>query len=55
MFEYVLSPGKIGSCELKNRFVMPAMGSGHSQPGGVINEETIEYYCARARGGFGLV
>lgn len=55
MFEYVLSPGKIGSCELKNRFVMPAMGSGHSQPGGVINEETIEYYCARARGGFGLI
>ena len=55
MFEYLLKPGKIGTCEIRNRFVMPAMGSGHSQAGGMINEETIEYYCERARGGFGLI
>ena len=55
MLEYLLQPGKIGTCEIKNRFVMPSMGSGHSQPGGMINEETIEYYCERARGGFGLI
>ena len=30
MFEYLLRPGKIGTCEIRNRFVMPAMGSGHS-------------------------
>ncbi len=55
MFENVLKPGRIGNVELKNRFVMPAMGSGHTQAGGVINDETIEYYCERARGGFGLI
>ena len=55
MFEYLLKPGRIGTCEIKNRFVMPSMGSGHSQAGGMINEETIEYYCERARGGFGLI
>ena len=55
MFENVLKPGKIGNVELKNRFVMPAMGSGHTKLGGIVDDETIEYYCERARGGFGLI
>ena len=55
MFECVLSKGKIGNLELKNRFVMPAMGAGHTAPDGSINDETVEYYAARARGGFGLI
>ena len=55
MFENVLKKGKIGNVDLKNRFVMPAMGSGHSEPDGSIGEESIEYYTARARGGFGLI
>ena len=55
MFENVLQKGKIGNVELKNRFIMPAMGSGHSEPDGSIGEESIEYYIARARGGFGLI
>ena len=55
MFENLLQPGRIGTCEIKNRFVMPAMGSGHTQPGGMINDETIAYYCERAKGGFGLI
>ena len=54
MFEDVLKKGKIGAVELKNRFVMPAMGR-HTEPDGVIRDEFVEYYAARARGGFGLV
>ena len=55
MFDSVLSKGKIGSVELKNRFVMPAMGSGHSELDGTIGEESLCYYEARAKGGFGLI
>ncbi|MCF0120016.1 MAG: NADH:flavin oxidoreductase, partial [Oscillospiraceae bacterium] len=55
MFESVLKPGKIGNVEIKNRFVMPAMGSGHSEIDGTIGEEALGYYEARAKGGFGLI
>jgi 2,4-dienoyl-CoA reductase-like NADH-dependent reductase (Old Yellow Enzyme family) len=55
MFENVLNKGKIGNVELKNRFVMPAIGAGHTEPDGSIGDETIGYYVARARGGFGLI
>ena len=55
MFESVLSKGKIGNVELKNRFVMPAMGSMHGSPGGGVSDSLIAYFAARARGGFGLI
>ena len=55
MFEDVLKKGKIGKVEIKNRFVMPAMGSGHSERDGTVGDESIGYYVARARGGFGLI
>jgi 2,4-dienoyl-CoA reductase-like NADH-dependent reductase (Old Yellow Enzyme family)/thioredoxin reductase len=55
MFENVLKEGKIGNLKVKNRFVMPAMSSGHSGNGGKAGESIIEYYAARARGGFGLL
>jgi 2,4-dienoyl-CoA reductase-like NADH-dependent reductase (Old Yellow Enzyme family) len=55
MFENVLKEGKIGNLKVKNRFVMPAMSSGHSGNGGKAGESVIEYYAARARGGFGLL
>jgi len=55
MFTNVLKKGKIGNLELKNRFIMPAMGSSHGEEGGKIGNELLEYYAARARGGFGLI
>ena len=55
MFENVLQKGKIGSVELRNRFVMPAMGSGQHGPKGLVGDKMIDYYVARARGGFGLI
>lgn len=50
MFENVLQEGKIGSLTVKNRFVMPAMGSSHGDDG-KVGKKLIEYYAARAKGG----
>ncbi|RYD02190.1 hypothetical protein N752_27445 [Desulforamulus aquiferis] len=55
MFANVLSKGKIGSLELRNRFIMPAMGSSHGESDGKVGQELIDYYAARSRGGFGLI
>ena len=55
MFNQVLQQGKIGNVELNNRFIMPAMGSGHGEADGKVGAELIEYYAARAHGGFGLI
>ena len=55
MFKRVLEKGKIGSVEINNRFIMPAMGSSHGESDGKVGERLIEYYSARARGGFGLI
>jgi len=55
VFENVLSKCKIGSVEIRNRFVMPAMGSMRGGKGGTVTDDQVAYYAARARGGFGLV
>lgn len=47
---------KIGSLEIKNRFVMAPMGPlGLSDSEGGFNLRGIDYYTARARGGTGLI
>lgn len=50
----LLTPVKIGSLELKNRVVMPAMHLGYCQAG-QITDKLVDFYRARARGGVGLV
>lgn len=54
-FEKLLSPGKIGTMELKNRFVVPSMGTNFGNYEGFVTDRMIEYYRARALGGFGLI
>ena len=49
----LLSPGKIGTLELKNRFVVPPMGTNLATYNGEVKEEMIAYYRRRAKGGFG--
>ena len=51
MFE----PFQLGRMQLKNRVVMPPMGTGLGAPGGFVSQRTIDYYEARARGGTGLI
>lgn len=50
----LFQPGKIGSMELKNRAVMPAMGLSSTE-GGFVNDTCIRHYVERAKGGFGLI
>ena len=55
MFENLLQTGSIGNVTLRNRMIMPAMGSGHVTMDGHVTDDLIEYFAARAKGGFGLV
>lgn len=50
----LFSPAKIGSLELRNRIVMTPMHLGYS-PKGEVNDQLIEFYRARARGGAALI
>jgi 2,4-dienoyl-CoA reductase-like NADH-dependent reductase (Old Yellow Enzyme family) len=54
-FESLLSPGRIGSLETRNRIVMSPMGSNLGQEDGHVGERLERYYEARARGGVGLI
>ena len=51
----LLSPGKIGTLELKNRFVVPPMGTNFGTYDGIVTDAMIAYYRRRAKGGFGLI
>lgn len=48
-------PLKVGSLTLKNRFVMPAMGTGLSSPSADFIDDEKAYYQERAKGGIGLI
>ncbi len=54
-FEHVLSPIRIGSMEVRNRFMVAAMGTGHGSIPGIVDEQWYAYYEKRAEGGFGLI
>ena len=49
------SPANIGTMQLKNRFVLAAMGSNYATADGHCSEQLIAYYEARAKGGAGLL
>ncbi|MGL5695219.1 MAG: FAD-dependent oxidoreductase [Peptostreptococcaceae bacterium] len=50
----LFKPGKIGSMELKNRVILPAMGSEMTVNGGEPSDKLIDYHVARVKGGCGL-
>ncbi|MFC1992598.1 FAD-dependent oxidoreductase [Chloroflexota bacterium] len=51
----LFSPIKVGTMELRNRIMMPAMGVSIGNPDGTINDKFIDYYVARAKGGVALI
>ena len=53
-YPHLLSPGKIGNVELRNRTVMAAMGMSQSD-NGFVNKAVLNHYAARAEGGVGAV
>lgn len=54
-FKNMLSPIMIGDCQIKNRFVVPAMDTAYPDENGYVTQRLIDYYEARAKGGFGLI
>ncbi|HEX5142239.1 MAG TPA: FAD-dependent oxidoreductase [Mycobacterium sp.] len=54
-FAHLMSPGRIGSMELRNRLVMSPMETMYGTPEGLPSPRTIAYFTARAAGGVGLI
>lgn len=54
-FSQLLSPITIRNLTIKNRFVVPPMDTALPNPDGTVSQKMIDYYAARAKGGFGLI
>ena len=54
-FTKLFEPGKIGKLELKNRIIFPPMVPFYATKDGLVSEQQLYYYAARARGGCGLI
>ncbi len=54
-FSSIFTPGRIGKLEVKNRIVLPAMGTNYPSLWGEVNDTLINYYARRAAGGAGLL
>jgi 2,4-dienoyl-CoA reductase-like NADH-dependent reductase (Old Yellow Enzyme family)/thioredoxin reductase len=54
-FPRLFQPFRLGQLELRNRIVMPPMGTKFSSEDGFVTDQLKDYYAARARGGVGLV
>jgi 2,4-dienoyl-CoA reductase-like NADH-dependent reductase (Old Yellow Enzyme family)/thioredoxin reductase len=54
-FKKIFEPTNIGQMRLKNRIVMPPMGTNYAEAGGAVSQRMLDYYEARARGGAGLI
>lgn len=50
----LLSPGKIGKVELRNKTVMAAMGMSQAE-NGFVNKAVLNHYSERAKGGVGAI
>lgn len=55
LFPHLLSPGRIGNLELKNRVVMGPTETLYATSDGEVTDKIIDYYTARAKGGCGLI
>jgi 2,4-dienoyl-CoA reductase-like NADH-dependent reductase (Old Yellow Enzyme family)/thioredoxin reductase len=53
-FANLLSPIKVGTIQLNNRFIIPPMATNLAKDG-TVGQEMIDYWVARARGGWGLL
>lgn len=53
-YPVLLSPGRIGNVELRNKTIMCAMGMNQAD-NGYVSEAVINHYVERAKGGVGLI
>jgi 2,4-dienoyl-CoA reductase-like NADH-dependent reductase (Old Yellow Enzyme family) len=54
-FSHLFSPVKINNMTLKNRAVMPPMGTGYGNTDGTVSDRLLAYLARRAEGGTGLI
>jgi 2,4-dienoyl-CoA reductase-like NADH-dependent reductase (Old Yellow Enzyme family)/thioredoxin reductase len=54
-YAHLLSPGRIGTLELRNRMVMAPMGEDLGDLDGMVSQTQMAYLEARARGGLAMV
>ena len=54
-FKRLLEPGRIGKLALRNRMVMPPMGTNYAGDDGFVTERLVRYYEERSAGGMGLI
>ncbi len=54
-FQALFQPIKIGSMEVRNRFVVPPMGTNFPNDDCTVSDRLIRYHRENARGGFGLI
>lgn len=54
-YKNIFKEGKIGNLTLKNRVVMPPMGTNLAGPEGEVTDQLVAYYEERAKGGAGLI
>lgn len=52
---HLLSAGRIGSMDLRNRIIVTAMGVSLSEADGHVGERLLAYHEAQAKGGAGLI
>lgn len=55
MYQKLFTPVKIGTMEVKNRFVVPAMDSHYTDERHKYTEDALYYYGEKAKGGFGMI
>lgn len=55
MYDKLFEPMKIGTMEVKNRLVVPAMSTLTATPEGASTEQFIAYHERKAKGGWGLI
>ena len=54
-FDALFQSIKIGSMEVKNRLVVPPMGTNYPNDDSTVSDQLIEYHRENAKGGFGLI
>jgi len=54
-FTKLFEPTSIGRMQVKNRIVMPPIGTFYAEKDGAVGQRMLDYYEARARGGTGLI
>lgn len=54
-YKHLLSEGRIGQMELRNRIILTAMGVSLANPDGSVNDRIIAYHEEQAKGGAGLI